>query len=350
MSYKVLIVDDELPNARLLERALRQTYFCLIAPSGEEALKLLALHDVAVIITDQQLTGMTGMELLKRSADCEPDTVRILLGEDADQDVLVETINSGLVDLYLRKPWNTEDLNPRIGQAVQRYFNNKRRHSLLVANECLLTRLREMKLGSVRAMANVLKMEDEYLFTRGSRVSKWASIMGESFGLSEALRSDLAAAGLLHDLGTIGISHSSLAHSGPYSGRELATMYPPHPERAAKILSCIPELRDTADIIRYQNENYDGSGCPLGLVGEEIPLTSRIIRLANEYDLLTNPRDPAEAISHHSAIEKLEDGVYREFDPQVVQAFSALALDDLNAVQELNVTGSKLEIVSVAIN
>src|SRR5262245_32713385 len=175
MSYKVLIVDDELTHARLLERSLRQTYFCLMAASCSEALRLIAQHDVAIIIADQQMSGMSGIELLKRTADYEPDAVRILLSEDADPDVLVEALNSGLVDLYLQKPWESEDLQLRIGQAVQRYFNNKRRQSLVVANECLLSRLRQMKLGSVRAMAKVLKAKDGYLFAHGSRVSRLAA-------------------------------------------------------------------------------------------------------------------------------------------------------------------------------
>ncbi len=69
MTYKLLIVDDEMANIRLLERLFRDDYYCLTASSGEEAIKLLDQHDVAVIVTDQRMPQMTGIELLKRSAD-----------------------------------------------------------------------------------------------------------------------------------------------------------------------------------------------------------------------------------------------------------------------------------------
>jgi response regulator RpfG family c-di-GMP phosphodiesterase len=341
MSYKVLIVDDELPNARLLEHSLRQHYFCLMAASCSEALRLLAQHDVAVIIAHQQMSGLSGIELLKRTAEYEPDAVRILLSQEAEPEVLVEAINSDQVDLYLSKPWDPEDLLLYIGQAVQRYYKNKRRHSLVVANECLRTRLQAMKSGSVRAMANVLKLSDEYLFAHGSRVSKWAGLVGEKFGLSEELRSDLEAAGLLHDLGTI------VSNRPP---KDDFAIIKPQQDRAAQILSCVPELRDVADIIRYQNANYDGSGYPLGLVGEQIPITSRILSVANEYDLLTSPRNSLVALSHTAAIKELQERAYRDFDPQVVQAFSDLAADGLHEAHDLNATPGTFELVTAAIN
>jgi len=341
MSYKVLIVDDKLPNARLLEHSLRQHYFCLMAASCSEALRLLAQHDVAVIIADQQMSGLSGIELLKRTTEYEPDAVRILLSEEAEPEVLVEAINSSQVDFYLSKPWDTEDLLLRIGEAVQRYYKNKRQHSLVVANECLRTRLQAMKSGSVRAMANMLKLSDEYLFAHGSRVSKWAGLVGEKFGLSEELRLDLEAAGLLHDLGTIVSNRPQ---------KDDFAIIKPQQDRAAQILSCVPELRDVADIIRHQNANYDGSGYPLGLVGEQIPITSRILSVANEYDLLTSPRNSLVALSHTAAIKELQERAYRDFDPQVVQALADLAVNDLNGPFELNSPSIEWELVSVAVN
>jgi len=341
MSYKVLIVDDELSNARLLERSLHQHYFCLLAASCSEALRLLAQHDVAVIIANQQMSGTSGIELLKRLFEYEPDAVRILLSQDADPDVLIEAINTSVVDLYVRKPCDSEDLLVYVGEAVQRYYNNKRQHSLVEANDCLRTRLRQMKLGSVNAMAKVLKLSDEYLFAHGVRVSNWAAMVGEKFGLSEDLRFDLEAAGLLHDLGTIVSRQPQKDHFA---------IIKPQQDRAAQILSCVPELQDVADIIRYQNANYDGSGYPLGLAGEQIPITSRILSVAKEYDLLTSPRNSVVALSHTAAIKELQERSFRDFDPEVVQAFADLEGDELNRSFELSMTPPEWDLVSVAVN
>src|SRR6267142_4814204 len=207
MTYKLLIVDDEMPNTRLLERLFRDDYFCLTASSGDEAIKLLDQHDVAVIVTDQRMSPMTGIELLKKTADRRPHMVRILLTGYTDVYALMEAINCGLVYTYVSKPWNNEDLKLRVGRAVQHYEDNKRRHALVAANERLSTRLKDMKLGFIRAFAGVLKLNDEYTYAHGSRVGKIASIIGKKIGLGDELLTNLTAAaffqGLLLCAGTV---------------------------------------------------------------------------------------------------------------------------------------------------
>src|ERR1044072_1861369 len=147
MTYKLLIVDDEMPNIRLLERLFQHDYQCLTASSGEDAMSLLDQHEVAVIITDQRMPQMTGIELLKQSADRRPHMVRILLTGYTDLDALVEAVNCGLVYMYVSKPWTNDDLKVRVSRAVEHYENNKRQHSLAANNKGLESRLNEMKAG-----------------------------------------------------------------------------------------------------------------------------------------------------------------------------------------------------------
>src|SRR5438552_19144229 len=105
MTYKLLIVDDEAANLRLLERLFSRDYYCLLASSGAEAIQLLEQHDVAILITDQRMPRMTGIDLLKRTAELRPYMVRILLTGYTDVEALVEAINCGLVYMYITKPW-----------------------------------------------------------------------------------------------------------------------------------------------------------------------------------------------------------------------------------------------------
>lgn len=321
MTYKLLIVDDELPNIRLLERLFRQDYFCLTASSGEEAIDLLDQHEVAVIITDQRMPQMTGIEVLKKSADRRPHMVRILLTGYTDLEALVEAVNCGLVYMYVSKPWNNEDLKLRVSRAVQHYENNKRQHSLASTNDRLTARLKEMKLGFVRAMAGVLKLRDEYLYAHGARVSRYAGLLGERLGLNEDLLLDLMVAAYLHDLDK-------------------------QAERSAQVVACVAELKDAADIIRYHHENFDGSGRPLGLIGDQIPLTARVARVAKEFDLLTKPRNPASALTLTDAMEQLRFGTGRQFDPQVVLTLSDLAVE----LNNFNDVPSRPELITYAIN
>jgi len=196
----------------------------LTATSGEEAIKLLDQHDVAVIITDQRMPEMTGIELLKRSADRRPHMVRILLTGYTDIEALVEAINGGLVYMYVSKPWNNEDLKLRVGRAVQHYEDNRRRHSLVAANERLAIRLKDMKLGVIRAIAGALKLKDEYSYLHGSRVGKCAAIIGETLGLSEELLADLTVAAFLHDLGVLGTPEYILSKVDEFTSGELSML------------------------------------------------------------------------------------------------------------------------------
>ena len=145
MSYKIIVVDDEPANLRLLERLFRHDYEVITAESGEEALRLLGEHDAALIITDQRMPIMTGVELLKRTADIRPHMVRIILTGYTDVETLVEAINSGLVYKYVTKPWNNEELRLTVSRALEHFDTNKARHELEMMNQRLTTRLREIQ-------------------------------------------------------------------------------------------------------------------------------------------------------------------------------------------------------------
>lgn len=295
MNYKLLFVDDEFANIRLLERLFRQDYTCLTASSAEEALELLDQHEVAVIITDQRMPSMTGVELLKRSADRRPHMVRILLTGYTDLEALVEAVNCGLVYMYVSKPWNNDDLKLRVSRAVQHYETNKRQHQLVANNERLSLRIQEMKLGFVRAIGSMMQLQDESRYAHASRVSKYAEMLGEKLNLNTEQMIDLNAAAFINDV---------------------------------RILAGIAEFKNAEDIVRYHSENYDGSGAPLGLIGDQIPLPARVLRAAREFDLLTSANGGSSAMDHAQAFEWLQRGSGREFDPSVVMRLTDLVVED----------------------
>ena len=145
MSYKIIMVDDEPANLRLLERLFRHDYEVITAESGEEALQLLSQHDAALLITDQRMPGMSGVELLKRTTMIRPRMVRIILTGYTDVDTLVEAINSGHVYKYVTKPWSNEELRLTVSRALEHYETNKARHEFEMMNERLIARLREIQ-------------------------------------------------------------------------------------------------------------------------------------------------------------------------------------------------------------
>jgi DNA-binding NtrC family response regulator len=145
MRYKIMVVDDEPANLRVLERLFRNDYEIVTAGSGAEALRLLQQHDVALIITDQRMPDITGIELLKRTASLRPHMVRIILTGYTDVETLVEAINSGYVYKYVTKPWNNEELRLTVSRALEHYETTKARHELEMNNQRLIARLREIQ-------------------------------------------------------------------------------------------------------------------------------------------------------------------------------------------------------------
>lgn len=145
MSYKLLIVDDEPANLRTLHRLFREDYEVITANSGAEALELLNKHDFALLITDQRMPGMTGIELLKSTVSVRPRMVRIILTGYTDVEALVEAINCGQVYRYITKPWDNEDLKVTVKRALEHFEANKGSHDLAMANERLIARMREIQ-------------------------------------------------------------------------------------------------------------------------------------------------------------------------------------------------------------
>lgn len=142
MKHSILCVDDEVDNVDALERLFRRKYNVLKATSGQEALSLLANHRVSVIISDQRMPQMTGVEFLAESIKTHPDTIRILLTGYTDIDSVISAINSGHIYRYVTKPWDPVDLANAIDKAVERYEIGA---ELVEKNKALQDALDELK-------------------------------------------------------------------------------------------------------------------------------------------------------------------------------------------------------------
>jgi DNA-binding NtrC family response regulator len=144
MSHKILIVDDESANLRALERIFRNGHSVLTARSGAEALAILEQHDVALLISDQRMPGMTGIELVQKTVQLRPHMVRILLTGYTDVGTLIEAINCGHVYKYVTKPWNNDELLLTVSRALEYFEATKSRHNLEMMNRRLRARLSEI--------------------------------------------------------------------------------------------------------------------------------------------------------------------------------------------------------------
>lgn len=141
MTYRIMIVDDETANLRTLLRLFRQDYEVITAESGTEALNLLQKYDVALLISDQRMPEMSGIELMKQTVALRPQMVKILLTGYTDVEALIESINCGLVYRYITKPWTNDDLRTTVARALEHYEVIKSKALLDMENKRLRAQL-----------------------------------------------------------------------------------------------------------------------------------------------------------------------------------------------------------------
>jgi putative two-component system response regulator len=323
MQQKIMFVDNEPADLRRLERLFDQTYQVLCATSGEEALRLLEQHDVALLVTDQRLPGMTGAELLEHAAKLRPHVVRVMLTAHADADALVAAINRGQVYRCAAKPWDDGELRLTVARALRHYEVTRSRHEAEETNKRLARRLRAMTRGVVRAIADTIEAKDRYVYGHARRVSGYATAIGRRMRLGVHELEQLSLAALLHDVGKISTPDSVLLKPSALSEEERAVVRL-HSERGARLLAAVPEMEEVARAVRHHHENYDGTGYPEGLAGDQIPLASRVIHVADAYDAMTSPRPFRDALDHAQAVRALTNGAGTQFDPEVVGAFCGL--------------------------
>ena len=144
--------------------------------------------------------------------------------------------------------------------------------------------------------------------------------IGSALGLSEAEIKELKVAGEYHDIGKIAIHSDTLNKRGPLTDSEWKEIKR-HPELSYNILSSVNEYGPIAEIVFYHHERWDGKGYPSGLQGEEIPLQSRIIMVADAYDAMTDDRPYRKALSKEEAVKQLKKGTGSQFDPEIVEVF-----------------------------
>ncbi len=321
--HKILVVDDEPANLRLLKRVLSGDYDVLPASCAEEALAILEEHDISLVITDQRMPSISGVQLLEQSLSIRPDAIKILLTGYTDVQSLIDAINSGHVYKYIPKPWDADELKLTVRRALETYELKKRNEALLRDLQIALVQLEDLSIGTITALADALDAKCDYTSGHSLRVSRYAVAIGRATGLSDAELRDLELAGILHDVGKIGVPESILWKPAQLTAEEEAIMAQ-HPLRSAKIIGDIPALSRVRSWVLHHHEHIDGCGYPDHLSGEAIPYGSRIILVADAYDAMTTDRPYRRAIGHDCAVAELLKHSGSQFDAAVVKALISI--------------------------
>ena len=323
-SIQVLLVDDEASYIKLLQRLLLQEEFevhtALTAEEGLAALK--ELDNVALIMSDQRMPGITGIDFLQQCREIAPDALRILMTGYANISASIDAINKGGAYRYITKPWNNEDLIQTIRDAVSKYnllMENRRLNEIVrQQNEELQEWNQNLKRRVLEQTTAIRKNKEDLHILYNKVTGNFSAIIAAFSGLVELhsgkhrqharnvanLTVNVARnlgiqggelknfriAALLHDIGKIGVSERVINISRELimprvelNSGELKE-YLQHPIRGQVAIDAIEDLRPVGHLIRHHHENFDGSGFPDGLIGDAIPLGARIIAFADCID------------------------------------------------------------------
>ena len=193
--------------------------------------------------------------------------------------------------------------------------------------EHALESAREMYVATMKSLAHVVEAKDPT--TRGhlDRTAHYGLALARKVDPELAARPEVAYGFFLHDIGKVGIPESILCKTSPLTELEWVVMRS-HPNQGARIVEPIPFMGEAVEIVRSHHERFDGSGYPLGLAGEEIPLSARIFAIADSFDAMTSDRPYRSALSTETAVKEILAGSGTQFDPTCVEAFEELAAED----------------------
>ena len=334
-AYYILIVDDEPDLCHIFKRFLEvDGYRCLTATGGEEALELLAENEIFLVITDINMPGMSGIDLLREVGARYPEVAVLMLSAVDDRKVAVQSLQLGAFT-YMIKPVSRNELVINVINGLRRRFlelEHRRRHEKLEE----LVQRRTAKLfaakqelarageETVLRLAKAAEFRDDETAQHTVRMSLYCKLIAQGYGFNSERCELIRLASQLHDVGKIGIPDAILLKPGKLTTDEF-TIMKEHALFGFRILSdsTVSLLETGAIIARGHHEKYDGSGYPDGISGENIAVESRIAAIADVFDALTTKRVYKDALPVSSAIEILKKGRGVHFDPGLLDIFLA---------------------------
>ena len=343
--HRILIVDDEeIVLVALRETLTRSGYQVATAPNAVQALTLLQQEQFSVIITDQQMPMLTGLEFLAQVKDIQPNATRILITAVLSLSTVIDAINKGEIYRFIVKPWLREELLVTIKNAVQRFElicrNNILQATTLAMND-KLTRLntelaqqmarvaeqnqqlenlnRSLEQNLQHSVELCLKTMQTFYPTLGSqarRVFELCKSMADGLKLPPEERRQLEISAWLHDIGLVGVPRHlirKLEHTPENLDDNERALVEQHPILGQELAGFVHNLSGVGAIIRAHHERFDGEGYPDRLRGENIPWLARVLAVAVAYTESNH--------ENHLTVESIRQQSGTTFDPDAVRVF-----------------------------
>ena len=284
---------------------------------------------------------MDGIEFLKQARMVDAEATVLVLTGVGDVRTAVASLTNGAYD-FLLKPVDPVELLRAARRALehrQTVINRQERQAALerrVADgarevEDMLRRLEDSYRSTLEALGSALDSRDVGTHAHSRRVRGYSLVIARAHGVPRDRLGDIENGVLLHDIGKIGIPDAILLKRGPLTPAEWKIMRT-HPEIGRRVIEKIPFLQGAIPIVYHHHERWDGTGYPLGLRGEAIPLEARIFAVADALDAMTFDRPYSRAISFDAAREEIRRCSGSHFDPAVVDTFLTIPLEVLGDI------------------
>lgn len=354
----ILLVDDEENILKSIQRLLmdEENIEIVTATSGEVGLDLIpGIDNLGLIVSDQRMPGMDGAFFLEKAREINPDASRIILTGYADVTAAMDAINKGGAWRYLAKPWNDDELVRVVHEGLERYriiIENRRLNALVLKQnqeldewnsnlkQRVLSQTTEIRKkneelhkvnrlvenafdGIITAFSELLNLRNHSCRNHGKNVSDLACNAALIMRLPAAEIETIRIAGLLHDIGELGIPENILLSAPEAMSAEDAQVYQAHPVRGQTALDAVEHLRPAGVLIRHHHERWDGGGFPDHLAGDAIPLGARILACADLIDRMVSRDHTAHSLA--AAIARIEIESGHALDPALINIFRSSA-------------------------
>ncbi len=316
--WKVLVVDDsKTVRTSIQDELTLDGYHVKTAEDGEDAWSLLQDENWRpdIIVTDLNMPRLDGLDLLGRIRNSENlnKIPVVVASSDSDRSTIMKTVQAGAVS-YLTKPFGSGQLSLNLELILSNQFQ------LLDEVRKRIEMEKQLLLATITSLANALEAKDVYTRGHSEAVAKYAVMVGKKLGFKERQLEQLELAGMLHDLGKIGIKDNVLTKEKSLDDEEYEHIKT-HVEQLELILNPISSVQEILSAARSHHERWDGRGYPRGLKGKDIPIGGRILMLADVYDALTSDRPYRTAMSKDKALRIIRDGIGTAFCPETGPVF-----------------------------
>ena len=375
---QLLCVDDEPNVLKSLRRLFRGAdYVVHLAESGAKGLEVLEQESIDLIISDMRMPHMDGAEFLTQAATRWPDVVRILLTGYADIESTIAAVNQGKIYSYCSKPWEDKELKSLVAKAIEEKRLREERVQLFEIIHKQNAQLKDLNgnleakveqrtgqlktsfrqldkahgtlkkqyTDSIKTFAKIIEMRPGIRSGHSTYIANFSRLVAIKLGMSEIDTKSILYAGLLLQIGKMGLADELLSQAFFEMKAETRNSYLKHALEGESLLKEMVQLKDASTLIKYQFEHFDGSGFPDGLSNQQIPRGARILNVVRDYIAFLEGSMTGKSMSVEDVQERLIKKKDTFYDPVIVDTFLAVLKEtkDENERPVVEISWTKLE-------